>query len=133
MNDQQLPRLIIADDDPVVVSMLCTQLAQSFDIVAGARDAEDAIALAHKHQPDVAILDVQMPAGGGLRATQEMQTCAARTAIVVLSADESDGLVREVIAAGAIAYVRKGAPTHELVSTLHRAIGAHERLATAAE
>jgi DNA-binding NarL/FixJ family response regulator len=128
MNEQSLPSLLIADDDPVVVSMLCSQLAQSFRVVAGARDAEDAIALAHKHQPDVAILDVQMPAGGGLRATKEMQTRSPRTAIVVLSADESDGMVRDVITAGAIAYVRKGATTQELASTLHRAIDAHAAL-----
>ncbi|MDX6692026.1 MAG: hypothetical protein QOG15_3483 [Solirubrobacteraceae bacterium] len=128
MNEQSLPSLLIADDDSVVVSTLCAQLSQSFHVVAAARDAEDAIALAHKHQPDVAILDVQMPAGGGLRATKEMQTRSPNTAIVVLSADESDGEVRDVIAAGAIAYVRKGATTQELASTLHRAIDAHATL-----
>jgi len=133
LTEQPLPRLLIADDDPVVVSMLCAQLRAHFDIVAGALDAEDAIALAYKHQPDVAIIDVQMPAGGGLRATQEMQSRAPGTAIVVLSADESDGVVREVIAAGAIAYIRKGATTDELAATLHQAIGAHTRLAEPVE
>ncbi|MGH2841569.1 MAG: response regulator [Solirubrobacteraceae bacterium] len=130
---EQLPSLLIADDDPVVRSMLCAQLGQSFDIVAAARDAEDAIALAHRHQPDAAIIDVQMPMGGGLRATTEMQSCAPRTAIVVLSADESDGSVRDVIAAGATAYVRKGATTDELATTLQRAIDAHPRLAASGE
>jgi len=133
MNEQALPRLLIADDDPVVVSMLCAQLADSFDIVAAARDAEDAIALATKHQPDVAIIDVQMPTGGGLRATKEMQSHAPGTAIVVLSADESDGVVRDMIGAGAIAYVRKGASSEELAVTLQRAIDAHAQLSHLAE
>ncbi|MDQ3676326.1 MAG: response regulator transcription factor [Actinomycetota bacterium] len=128
MTEQPLPRLLIADDDPVVVSMLRAQLAPSFDVVAAARDAEDAIALANRHQPDVAIIDVQMPTGGGLRATKEMQSRASGTAIVVLSADESDGMVRDMIGAGAIAYVRKGATTEELAMTLQRAIVAHARL-----
>ncbi len=133
MFESPRPRLLIADDDPIVVSALCAQLGDAFDIVASARDADDAIALAGEHRPDIAILDVQMPAGGGLRATREMQSLAPGTAIVVLSADESDGSVREIISAGAIAYVRKGASTRELTATLKRAIDAHARLPGAPE
>lgn len=117
--------LLIADDDPVARVMLETQLSSSFDIVGHARDADEAIALAVEHHPDVAIIDVQMPAGGGLRATREIRAQAPDTAIVVLSADESDGGVREIIAVGAIAYVRKGTLAHELARTLHRSIEAH--------
>jgi DNA-binding NarL/FixJ family response regulator len=127
------PRLLIADDDPVVVAKLRADLAKSFDIVAIAADAEGAVALADEHQPDVAILDVQMPTGGGLHATKEMQVRAPGTAIVVLSADESDSLVRDMIGAGAIAYVRKGAASTELASTLERAIVAHAQLARLSE
>jgi CheY-like chemotaxis protein len=61
----RLPSLLIADDDPVVLSMISTQLAGSFDIVASARDAEEAIVRGVEHQPDVAIIDVQMPRGRG--------------------------------------------------------------------
>lgn len=100
MTEVPLPRLLIADDDHIVVSMLCAQLASRFDIIAAAHDAEDAIALACRHKPDVAIVDVQMPTGGGLRATKDIQLCSPGTAIVVLSADESDGTVRDMIAAG---------------------------------
>lgn len=113
--------------------MLCAQLASRFDIIAAAHDAEDAIALACRHKPDIAIVDVQMPTGGGLRATKDIQLCSPGTAIVVLSADESDGMVRDMIAAGAIAYVRKGTVTAELALVLERAIDAHAQLAQLVE
>lgn len=129
MTERPLSRLLIADDDPVVVSLLRAQLGQSFDIVAVAADADDAVALAQRHQPDIAIVDVEMPNGGGLRATKEMQSRTPETAIVVLSVDESDASVRDLISAGATAYVRKGSTTADLAATLRCAIDAHGRLA----
>ena len=48
--------------------MLSLTLERQFDIVGAARDSDQAIALAQAAQPDVALIDVQMPGGGGLRA-----------------------------------------------------------------
>jgi DNA-binding NarL/FixJ family response regulator len=127
-----LPSLLIADDDPVICSLLAAQLSQSFDVVAAAGDAEQAIALAVEHRPDIAIVDMQMPAGGGLRAAREMHALTPATAIVALSADESDATVRDVIQAGAITYVRKGVAAGELAATLRRSIAAHILLSTPA-
>jgi DNA-binding NarL/FixJ family response regulator len=121
------PRLLIADDDPVVQSALSAQLSGEFDIVA-ARDTDEAIAMAVEHKPDVAIIDVQMPGGGGIRATQEIQLCSPATAVVALSGDESDEVVRDMIAAGAVSYVRKGTAGHVLATTLRRSIDAHTML-----
>lgn len=128
---ENLPRLLIADDDPVVSSMLSAQLSRAFQVVAGARDAQEAIDQATVHQPDVAIIDVQMPMGGGLRATQEIVTTSPGTAIVAFSADESDQLVRSMLAAGATSYVRKGTPPHELAVILQQSIDAHTQLRAA--
>lgn len=121
-------RLLIADDDAVVRSTLTNQLRLEFDIVAGASDATEAIALTDEHRPDVVILDVQMPGGGGLRATREIRACAPLTAIVALSADESDGVVQDMLLAGAMTYVRKGTPLAELARALNRSIAAHAQL-----
>jgi len=123
-----LPSLLIADDDPVVLSMISTQLAGSFEIVASARDAEEAIVRAVEHQPDVAIIDVQMPAGGGLRVVQALHELAPATAVVALSGDESDSMVRAIIGAGAVTYVRKGIRSDELVATVYRSIKTHAQL-----
>jgi DNA-binding NarL/FixJ family response regulator len=122
---RQTPRLLIADDDLFVQSALCAQLDKEFDIVGGALDADEAIELAERHQPDVAIIDVEMPAGGGLRAAREIHERAPGTAIVALSSDESSSVVLAMLNAGAITYLRKGMTAHELTRILHSSISAH--------
>ncbi len=118
------PTLLIADDDAVVRSMLSLTLERQFDIVGAARDSDQAIALAQAAQPDVALIDVQMPCGGGLSAIRGLAEVSPETAAVVLSADEFDPMVRELMIAGAIAYVRKGIAPAALAEVLHRAMRA---------
>jgi DNA-binding NarL/FixJ family response regulator len=125
------PRLLIADDDAVVRSMLSLTLEREFDIVGAARDSDQAIALAQAAQPDVALIDVQMPGGGGLRAIRGIAEVSPETATVVLSADEFEPLVRELIIAGAMTYVRKGIAPVQLAEVLHRAMRARPALLAA--
>src|SRR5664280_1942301 len=82
------PRLLIADDDPVARSALSIQLGADFELVGTAKEAEEAIAVAEQQEPDVAIIDVQMPAGGGLRATREIHARVPHTANVRHSNEE---------------------------------------------
>jgi DNA-binding NarL/FixJ family response regulator len=123
-----VPRVLIADDDPDVRAVLRTQLAGGFDVVATAADTDEAIALAAEHQPDLAIVDVQMPGGGGLRATREIRAAAPRTAIVALSADESERVVLDMLTAGAVTYVRKGVRAGELTALLRESLDAEAHL-----
>lgn len=124
------PTLLIADDDAVVRSMLSLTLERQFEIVGAARDSDQAIALAQAAQPDVALIDVQMP-GGGLRAIRGIGEVSPETAAVVLSADEFEPMVRELMIAGAMTYVRKGIAPAELAEMLHRAIRARPALIAA--
>jgi DNA-binding NarL/FixJ family response regulator len=117
-------RLLIADDDRFMRVALSAGLAEEFEIVGAAADADEAIVLAVEHRPDAAILDVDMPGGGGLRALREIRDRSPHTAVVVLSADESDVVVRDMISAGAMTYVRKGASRAELALAVRRSIAA---------
>jgi DNA-binding NarL/FixJ family response regulator len=119
------PTLLIADDDPVVCSMLSMSLEPRFEIVAAVDGGEKAVARAEATRPDAAVIDVQMPGGGGPRAVRGIAEASPETAIVVLSGDESDGLVRDLVQAGAMAYVRKGIEARALIETLESAIRAH--------
>ena len=122
------PRLLIADDDRLVSATLAVQLRAEFDVVGAAEDGDRAIELARAVQPDVALVDVQMPGGGGLGTTRGITEVSPRTAIVILSVDESDQSVVELLNAGAMTYLRKGTPAGEIARRLHQSIAAHERL-----
>jgi DNA-binding NarL/FixJ family response regulator len=126
------PTLLIADDDPVVRSMLSLTLDRQFDIVGAAADSDEAIALAQECRPDVALVDVQMPGGGGLSAIRGIAGVSPDTAAVVISADEFDPLVRQLMIAGAMTYVRKGIAPADLAEVLHRALRARPLSAPAA-
>lgn len=123
--DASPPRLLIADDDPVIQALLDMALSPEFEVVGVAADGEQAVELARESQPDAALVDVEMPAGGGLRAVRGIHEVAPDTAIVVLSVDESDGVVRELLQAGATAYLRKGVAPQVLADTLIDSIDAH--------
>jgi DNA-binding NarL/FixJ family response regulator len=116
------PRLIIADDDLIIKMLLSASLSQEFEVIGVAGDSEEAIELAGRTQPDVALVDVEMPKGGGLGAVTGIVEVAADTAIVMFSGDESDTTVRSFIAAGAAAYCRKGIDPEELCGLLKHAI-----------
>lgn len=118
-------RLLIADDDPAVRAFLSLALQKQFDVVGVAEDGEEAVALAASTRPEVALIDVQMPKGGGLQAVRGILAASPETAIVMLSADEAESSVRELLAAGAIAYCRKGTPPADLARSLVESIKVH--------
>jgi len=127
----ELPRVLIADDDRFMRTALAAGLRTEFEVVATAADALEAIVLAEQHQPDAAIVDVDMPGGGGLHATRGIRNCSPRTAVVVLSGNESERTAGEAIDAGAATYVRKGTPRAELARAVRTAIEAARRDAPA--
>lgn len=116
------PKLLIADDDPVVRAALRAQLGGDFDIIAAAEDAIEAVRMAQEHQPDAALIDVDMPGGGAVQAVPQIAKRSPRTRMVILSSDESQELVVQLLSAGAIAYVRKGVASHEIARTLAAAL-----------
>jgi DNA-binding NarL/FixJ family response regulator len=115
----------LADDDPVVRSMLGMALERQFEIVAAVGDSERAVARAAEVKPDVALVDVQMPGGGGAHAVRGIAATSPSTAIVVLSSDELECDVHELLELGATAYLRKGVGRERLIETLHAAIRTH--------
>lgn len=119
------PRLLIADDDPSVRSTLTLLLGHEFELVGAAADADEAIDLAADTLPNVALIDVVMPGGGGPAAVRGILAVSPATAMVALSSYESRAVVLEMIEAGATSYRRKGCPPELLIETLHRSIAAH--------
>ena len=120
-------RVLVADDEAAVVDVLRAIVGSDLSLrfVGAANDAEAAIDLVLRERPDVVLLDVRMPGGGGLRAAREIAQRCPPTKIVALSAHDDTDTVIGMIAAGAHGYVPKGHPTDKILRTIHRA--AHGR------
>jgi EAL domain-containing protein (putative c-di-GMP-specific phosphodiesterase class I)/DNA-binding NarL/FixJ family response regulator len=113
--------VLIADDEPVVRRALASLIGAypSLELLGVASDATEAIRLARRHRPDVAVLDVKMP-GGGSRAARRIIASSPRTRVVALSAYADRETVLEMIKAGASGYVVKGSPGGQIVETIMR-------------
>lgn len=117
-------RVLIVDDQSEIRAALRAVIAgePSFELVGAAEDADEAIELARRHQPDVALVDVKMPAGGGPRAAREIGKCSPATRVVALSVYEDRGSVFQMLQAGAVAYLVKGATADEICDTITRSV-----------
>ena len=115
-------RVLIADDEPSVREALADLIATepSLELVGMAEDAGQAAELAVAHHPDIAVVDVKMPGGGGPRATREIRRGSPGTKVIALSAYGDRGTVLEMLRAGASAYLVKGSPADEILVAIHR-------------
>lgn len=102
-------RILIADDHELVRRGLMATLTAvpEWTIVAEAANGREAVELALQRQPDIAILDLTMPEMNGLDATRRIGAELPQTRVIILTAHESEQLVREVLDAGARGYVLK--------------------------
>lgn len=116
-------RVLVADDEPPLREAVCELIADdpSCVVVGQAPNAEEALRLIAEHTPDVALVDVKMPLGGGLRVAQDVQLSGARTRVIALSAYADRGTVAKLLRAGAVGYLVKGASSAEIIQAIHRA------------
>jgi DNA-binding NarL/FixJ family response regulator len=123
-------RVLVADDDYDARGLLqvYVQGEPELDLVGAAADADGAIELAREHRPDTALLDVNMPGGGGVRAAREIRRISPETSIIAVSALDDRNTVLDMLEAGAISYLVKGASREQIIDTVRRALAAHKKL-----
>jgi two-component system response regulator NreC len=116
--------IVLADDHPVVRSGLRALLdaEEDLEVVAEAGDVPDTIRYVRGHQPDVAVVDLNMPGGSTLPAIAEMHDASPETKVVVLTMQADPSFAREALAAGATAYVVKAADATELKTAIRTAV-----------
>jgi DNA-binding NarL/FixJ family response regulator len=121
-------RILIADDHPIVRQGLAAILNDQPDIsiVAEVNNGEEAIAQFRLHQPDVAILDLQMPKVGGVEAITTIRAEFPNASIIMLSIYETDEDIYQGLRAGARAYLLKDTPCLEIVEVI-RAVSEGQR------
>jgi two-component system response regulator DegU len=99
-------------------------LEPDVEVVGEARDGAEALSLAAALQPDVVVMDVQMPTLDGIAVTRSLRSVAPRSAVVMLSLHDNASTRAEAQAAGAAAFVGKHEPCEALLAAVRRAAGA---------
>ena len=118
-------RVVIADDDEMIRRTLIEAIEQAdgLSVVATAKDADEAIRISSLRHPDVVLLDVRMPNGGGPRAAREISWRSPDTHIVALSAHDDPRCVDDMLASGARSYLVKDASIEEITEAIARSAG----------
>jgi DNA-binding NarL/FixJ family response regulator len=116
-------RLLIADDHPVVRSGLrgIFEGMPGFEVVGEAGDGTQAVARAIELRSDVVLMDLRMPAMGGVEAISRLRELAPSVRVLVLTTYDTDNDVLPAIEAGATGYLLKDAPRDELVRAVRAA------------
>src|SRR5262245_14711524 len=111
-------RILIVDDHPMVREgrrgMLST--ASNLEVVGEAGTAHDAVVQAEALQPDVILLDIQLPDMDGVTALPQLKSVAATARVLMVTIHEETAYMLQAIMAGAAGYILKGVDRHEVVT-----------------
>lgn len=113
-------RILVADDHPVVrdglVAILSTQ--DDLEVVAEAGDGLEVLERVAQTQPDVLLLDLEMPHMDGVETLRRLQTAASSPRVIVFTAFDTDERILAAVQAGAQGYLLKGAPRSEVFNAI---------------
>jgi len=114
------PRVVLVDDHELFRAGVRAELDGLVDVVGDAATVADAVALIRELAPDVVLLDVHMPDGGGLEVLRQVAADASATRFLALSVSDAAEDVIAVIRAGARGYVTKNISGEELADAVRR-------------
>jgi DNA-binding NarL/FixJ family response regulator len=116
-------RVAVVDDDGRLVKALSLLFAEepSLRFVGGASSVADGIELVARYQPDVVLVDVRMPAGGGVAVVSQARRVAPHTVVLAMSASDDPEARVEMAEAGAAGYMVKNVHMGDFLHTLDEA------------
>lgn len=114
-------RLVLADDHPLYRDGVARTLQDSggIEVVGQAQDGEGAAALCLQLQPDLVLLDVSMPKGGGIGALTQIMEMEKPPLVAMLTASEDEADLMQALRLGAAGYILKGVGARDLVELVH--------------
>lgn len=112
-----MTRILLVDDHPLFLEGVRAALSgeSDLDVVAEAHDVEGALRLALETQPDVVLMDLNLPDGSGIDATRALIASGPGTRVLVMTMSADDDAVVAAMRAGARGYVVKGAGRADLI------------------
>jgi len=120
-------RVLLAEDHAILREGVreFIQRESDMEVVAEAGDGEEAVKLTEHYRPDVVVMDIRMPKLNGIEATKQIKAKFPSTAILILTAFDSDQYIFALLEAGAAGYLLKGVRASELIDAI-RAVYAGE-------
>jgi two-component system, NarL family, response regulator DesR len=122
-------RLLLADDQELIRTALgvMLELEDDFEVVASVGHGDEAVAAAKQHQPDVALLDIEMPGIDGLAVAGVLAQEVPRCRSLILTTFGRPGYLRRAMESGARGFVVKDSPPERLAEAIRR-VAAGERV-----
>ena len=115
-------RILLADDHRIVRAGLRRLIEESgsMEVIAEAADGRDAIQLARKKKPDVAVIDISMPGLDGLEVVSQLRHYSPNLPILILTMYEEEQYVIRAFEAGAMGYITKRSAPEQLVKAIQK-------------
>jgi len=126
-------RALVVDDHDLFRRGLRDMLEdEGVSVVGEAANGAEAVRLATHVQPDVVVMDLNMPGMDGIEATRQLATAAPEVKVLVVTIDEDDDSVLEAISAGAVGFLLKDASIGEIVAAVRAAAAGRSHLSATA-
>jgi two-component system, NarL family, response regulator DesR len=111
-------RIVIAEDQKMLLGALASllDLEDDMSVVGRAGNGEEVVSLVHEHEPDVCIMDIEMPLKNGLDAAEELKNSECKC--MILTTFARSGYFQRAVKAGVHAYMLKDSPSEELASAI---------------
>jgi DNA-binding NarL/FixJ family response regulator len=115
-------RIIVADDNLLILVLLQRLLDQEFDVVAAVSDGKTLIEAAFRLRPDVIVTDISMPQMSGIEAVEQIRRALPEIRCIFITMHGGESYRREARRVGASGYVLKSVVRQELRQAIHRAV-----------
>ncbi|MCM3127930.1 MULTISPECIES: response regulator transcription factor [unclassified Paenibacillus] len=111
-------RIVIAEDQRLLLGALASllDLEEDMKVIGRANNGEDAIKLVHQYEPDICIMDIEMPVKNGLDAAEEIKGRDCK--VIILTTFARTGYFERALKAGVSGYLLKDSPIEELAQTI---------------
>jgi PAS domain S-box-containing protein len=127
LNANRLIRVLLVDDHPMMRQGLRSIVTayDHFDVVGEAADGTEAVELAQRLNPDVVVMDINLPKMNGIEATRQIRAKQSATVVIGLSVNQSVDTEHKMKAAGAFTYLTKESASDELCQAIEQAVSFH--------
>jgi two-component system response regulator DesR len=115
-------RVLIAEDQAMLLGALSAllEIESDIEVVARARNGDEALDLVRTHRPDVLLTDIEMPGKSGLEVAAIIRQEALPSRVVILTTFARAGYLRRALEAGASGYLLKDSPAEQLANAIRR-------------